>query len=103
MLEKVNKEVYQRCKHCHCIIEIKKVFTENEKVCNMCINLLKNEDKVNPNIFIIWTKNQKYRVFTNFHGLFVDRVMKHENIKDKCGKISYEVIGYHLNTCDCFI
>ena len=28
---------------------------------------VKNEDKDNPQIFIIWTENQKFRVFSNFH------------------------------------
>ena len=69
----------------------------------MCINLLKNEDKINPSLYIIWTENQKYRVFTNFHCSFVDCVMKNENIKDKCGKISNEIIDKHLNVCDSFI
>ena len=49
----------------------------------MCINLLKNEDKINPSIYIIQTENQKYRVFTNFHCSFVGCVMKNENIKEK--------------------
>ena len=57
MLEKFNKEVYQGCKHCHCTLEIIKAFKEDKTVCNMCINLLKNEDKDNPKIHIIWTEN----------------------------------------------
>ena len=32
MLEKFNKEVYWTCKHCHCTIEIKKAFIENESL-----------------------------------------------------------------------
>ena len=47
----------------------------------MCVKLLQNQDKINPQIHIIWKENQKYRVFTNFHRSFVDRVFRHENIK----------------------
>ena len=42
MLQNFNKEVYQRCKHCHCTLEIIKAFKEDKTVYNMCINLLKN-------------------------------------------------------------
>ena len=103
MLEKFNKEVYQGCKHCHCTLEIIKAFKEDKTVCNMCINLLKNEDKDNPKIHIIWTENQKYRVFSNLHRLFLERVFRNENIKSKCGKISREIIDNHLNACNSFM
>ena len=70
MLGSYDKEVYQKCKYCHCVIEIKKSFKENAFICNMCFKLLQNQDKINPQIHIIWTENQKYRVFTNFHRSF---------------------------------
>ena len=81
MLEKFNKEVYQGCKHCHCTLEIIKAFKEDKTVCDMCINLLKNEDKDNPKIHIIWTENQKYRVFSNLHRLFLERVLEMKILK----------------------
>ena len=71
-------------------------------VCDMCINLLKNEDKNNPKIYIIWTEHQKYRAFLNFRHSFLDRIFRNENIKDKCGKISHERIDNHLNACNSF-
>ena len=102
MLEKINKEVYQRCKHCDCTIEIIKAFKEDKTVCDMCINLLKNEHKDNPKIHIIWTENQKYRVF-KFSYSFLDRIFRYENLKSKCRKISCETIDNHLNVCNSFI
>ena len=30
MLDKYDKEVYQRCRYCCCVIEIKKAFTEDK-------------------------------------------------------------------------
>ena len=53
MLQKFIKEVYQRGRHCHCTLEMIKAFKENKTVCDMCINLLKNEDKDNSKIHII--------------------------------------------------
>ena len=103
MLEKFDKEVFQRCGFCHCTIEIKKAFTKEKDVCHYCLSLLENEDQDNPKIHISWTENQKYGVFTNFHRAFVDRIFRHEKISNKPGKVSQEMIENHLNTCDSFI
>ena len=46
----------------------------------------------------ISTEIQKYRVFTNFHHSYVDRIFRYENIKDKYGEISQETIDIHLNS-----
>ena len=100
MLGEYNKEVYQKYRYRHCVIEIKKAFKEKEDTCNMCLKLLKNEDKDKLQIYIIWTENKKYKVFTNFHLSFVDRVFRYENIKDKFGEIDHEVIDNHLNACE---
>ena len=99
ILGKYDKEVYQSCRHCHQVIEIKKGFKEDASVCNMCFRLFKNLDKSNPQIHVIWTENQKYRVFISFHHSFVDRIFWYENIKDKSGETSQEVIHKHLNVC----
>ena len=66
MLSKYDKEVYQSCKYCRQVIEIKKGFKENAFICNICFKLLQNEDKINPQIHVIWSENKKYRVFTNY-------------------------------------
>ena len=94
MLGKYDKEVYQKCQYCHQVIEIKKGFKENAFICNMCFKLLQNVDKINPQIHVIWTENQKYRAFTNFH-----RIIRYEKIKDKYGEISQEIIDIRLNAC----
>ena len=59
MLEKYDKGVYQKCRYCCCVIEIKKAFNEEKDTCNMCMKLLKNQDRINPKIYIIWIDNQK--------------------------------------------
>ena len=64
----------------------------------ICFKLLLNEDKINPQIHIIWRENQKYRVFTNFHCSFLDCIFTYENIKEKYGEISQETINFHLNS-----
>ena len=58
MLSKYDKEVYQSCKYCHQVIEIKKGFKENAFICNICFKLLQNEDKINPQIHVIWSENK---------------------------------------------
>ena len=103
MLGKYDKKVYQKCKFCYCVIEIKKAFKEEEDVCKRCLEILKNEDRIDPQIYIIWTNNRKCRVLTNFHRSFVDSVFRYENIKNKFGKIAHKVIDNHLNACDSFI
>ena len=65
------------------LCEIKKAFKEDASTCNMCFKLLQNQDKINPQIHIMWTENQKYRVFTNFRHSFLDNLFGKENIKDK--------------------
>ena len=72
MLGKYDKEVYQSCKHCHQVMEIKKGFKENVFICNICFKLLQNEDKINPQIHVIWSVNKKNRVFTNLHRTYLD-------------------------------
>ena len=79
------------------MIEIEKLFKENALTCNMCFEPLQNQDKINPQIHIIWTEIQKYRVFTNFHCSFLDNLFRKETIKDKCGEISQETIKIYLN------
>ena len=59
--------------------------------------LLENEDKINPQIHFIWSENQQYRVFTNLHHTYIDRIFKFQKIKDKFGPISEETISKHLN------
>ena len=87
MLSNYNKEIYRSCKYCHQAIEIKKGFNENPFICNICFKLLKNEDKINPQIHVAWSENQQYRVFTKLHRSYLDRIFRFENIKDKFGKI----------------
>ena len=72
MLRKFDDKIFQSCGFCHCKIEIKRAFTQEVDTCDYCLKLLENEDQDNPRIDIIWTENQKYRVFTNFHRSFVN-------------------------------
>ena len=97
MLGNYNKEIQQSCKYCHQVIEIKKDFNENPFSCNICFKLLKNEDKINPQMHIIWSENQQHTVFTNLHRSYLDRIFRFEDIKEKFENISKETINKHLN------
>ena len=99
-LEKYNKKIYQKCRFCCCVIEIKKTFREEEDICKLCLKLLEiqdMQDAINPKIYVLWKDNQKYRVCTNFYCSFADLIFKKENIKDKFGKISQETLSIYLN------
>ena len=61
------------------------------------MSLLENEDQDNPKIHIIWTENQKYRVFSNFYRAFLDRIFRCKIIKNKCCKIDNETTEKHTN------
>ena len=98
MLGHYNKEFYRSCQHCRCVIEIKKGFKEDPSVFNECFKLLQNQDRINPQIHIIWTENKKYGAFTNFHRPFLDKIFRMENIKSKYGEISEETIETYLNS-----
>ena len=98
MLGNYDKKIYQKYKYCHCVIQIKKGFKENAFICNVCFKLLQYHDKSNPQIHIIWTENQKYRVFTNLYWSFLDNLFRRENIKHKCSKILEETIAVYLNS-----
>ena len=63
-----------------------------------CFKLLQNQDKINPQIHIIWTENQKYRVFTNFHCSFLENLFRRKNIKDKYGGTSQATIEIYVNS-----
>ena len=71
MLRKFDEKVFQTSKFCQCTIEIKKAFTKEENICDYCLKILENEHKDNSQIYVIWTENKKYRVFTNFHRLWI--------------------------------
>ena len=98
MLGQYNKEVYRECHHCKCVIEIEKAFTEKEFICNMCLKLLDKNDETSSRMHIIWTENLKFRVFSNLHRCYLDKIFRNENIKDKIGEISKETIAMHLNS-----
>ena len=90
LLDKFDKEIFQNCCFCYCTIEIKKDFTRKKNVCDYCMALLENEGQINPRIHIIWTENQKYRVFSKFYHAFLDCIFK-------CGKINNETIDKYIN------
>ena len=98
MLGQYNKDIYQECSHCKCVIEIEKAFTENEFICNMCFKLLDENDETNSKIYIIWKGNLKFGVFSNLYRSFLDKIFRNQNIKDKIGGISKETIAIYLNS-----
>ena len=96
LLDEFDKKVFQKLVFVIVQLKLKNLLLK-KNVCNYCMELLENEDQDNPRLHIIWTENKKYRVFSNFYCAFLDRVFRHENIKNKCGKINNEAIDKHIN------
>ena len=100
-MDNFNKNLYQRCRLCCCVIKIKKAFKEKADICKLCFNLLEIQDirdAINPKIYVLWKDNQQYRICKNIYRSFADSIFREENIKDKWGKISQETLSIYLNS-----
>ena len=100
-MDKYNKNLYQRCRLCCSVIEIKKAFKENEDIYKSCLKFLEMQDirdAINPKIYVFWKDNQQYRICANIYCSFADSIFRQENIKYKWGKISQETLSIYLNS-----
>ena len=98
-LERYDKEIYIKCGHCRQVIQIKKNFKEDTDTCDVYFKLLQKEDKMNTFIHIIWKENTKYRVFSDLHRIYVDKIFRREPILGKSGSVSKEKIYIYMNAC----
>ena len=89
--------MYKKCGHCRQVIEIKKNVKEDTDTCDVCFKLLQKEDKMNTFIHIIWKENTKYRVFSDLHRIYVDKIFRREPILGKSGSVSKEQIDIYMN------
>ena len=96
-LERYDKETYKKCGYCHQVIEIKKKIKEDTDTCDVCFKHLQKEDKINTLIHIIWKENTKYRVFSDLHRIYVDKIFRREPILGKSGSVSIEQIDIYMN------
>ena len=96
-LERYDKEIYRKCGHCRQVIQIKKFFKEDTDTCDVYFKLLQKEDKMNTFIHIIWKKNTKYRVFSDLHRIYVDKIFRSEPILGKSRSVSKEKIYIYIN------
>ena len=96
-LERYDKEIYIKCGHCRQVIQIKKNFKEDTDTCDVYFKLLQKEDKMNTFIHIIWKENTKYRVFSDLHRIYVDKIFRREPILGKSGSVSKEKNYIYMN------
>ena len=96
-LERYDKETYKKCGYRHQVIKIMKKFKEDTDTCDVCFKLLQQEDKINTFIHIIWKENTKYRVFSDLHHIYVDKIFRREPILEKSGSVSKEQIDINMN------
>ena len=92
-----NWNLYKKCGHCRQVIEIKKNVKEDTDTCDVCFKLLQKEVKMNTFIHIIWKENTKYRVFSDLHHIYVDKIFRRESILGKSGTVSKEKIDIFMN------
>ena len=69
--ERFNKYIFKKCRYCHHVFSIKKIFEKDKETCNACVKPLEKEVKISPSIDIFWRNNTKYRVFTDLHLSFI--------------------------------
>ena len=58
-MDNFNKDLYQRCRLCCCVIKIKKAFKEKEDICKLCFKLLEMQDirdAINPKICVFFER-----------------------------------------------
>ena len=96
--ERFDKELNKKCRNCHQIFEIQKNFKNDDDSCDMRFELSQKEDKLNPSIYIMWKENTKYRVLTDLHRSYADKIFRHEPIRSKNESISNEKIDIYLNS-----
>ena len=52
---------------------------------------------MNTVIHIIWKGNTKYRVFSDLHRIYADKIFRREPIFGKSGSVSKEKIDIYMN------
>ena len=96
-----NKDIYRNCRKCRQTFEIKLAFKDCEDICNGCYILLTSEnvkDVMTPEIIVYYSDNQLYRICTNLYRSSAEALFRSENIKDKQGTLSKEIIYNFLNS-----
>ena len=96
-----DKDVYRNCRKCRQTFEIKLAFKNCEDICNGCYTLLTSEDikdVITPEIMVYYSDNQLYRICTNLYRSAAEALFRSENIKDKRGNLSKEIIYNFLNS-----
>ena len=52
---------------------------------------------MNAFIHIIWKENTKYRVFSDLHCIYIDKIFRREPISGKSGSVSKEKTDIYIN------
>ena len=66
MLRKFDEKVFQRCGFCHCTIEIKKAFTQEENTCNYCLKLQKMRTQITHRFILFGQKIKNIEFLQTF-------------------------------------
>ena len=80
----IKSETSKRCKHCRILFYINKNFKKHDSICDICYDML-DDGRDSSGLHIVWTENQKFRIFTDIYRYSVQRLMQIEQPKNKAG------------------
>ena len=80
----IKSETSKTCKHCRILFYIKKNFKKHDSICDICYDML-DDDRDSGGLHIVWTENQKFRIFTNIYQYSAQRLMQIEQPKNIAG------------------
>ena len=81
------EDTNRKCPCCKEVFAISKNFEFDEQICNECYKIKSTNNCESANMFVLWTDNAFYRVFTNLCYNWADRVLRSERSLDKFGYI----------------
>ena len=82
----VDSEISKKCCKCCVLFYIKRNLNKDKKICDICYDILA-DDHESGQIYIVWTDNQKFRVFTNLYWGCVQTLINKEKPEDRCGYV----------------
>ena len=82
----IDRTISRKCRHGGELFLIAKNFKDEERVCDVCFKIVTDIDKFGK-MHIIWVNNSKFRAYTSLWRSFTDKIMKKEELVDKCGNI----------------
>lgn len=69
----IESKISERCEKCNVLLYLTKNFKKDKKMCDICYDMLDNEQE-SGSVHIVWTENQKFRVFRNIYIEYAKKI-----------------------------